>query len=136
MIRSTRFNNAVSALVAGYQNDTLEFGMCRKCAVGHIVAQSMSLNVSSEWRAQWYKHLTSVRDYEDWFFSSEGLQQIESTGYTSHEIDMIEQTFEYSRIEGSGHIFDAMMNVVDTLISLEEGIEEIDPEEVKLMFVS
>lgn len=113
MKHSERFNNAISALVKGYLNDTLAKGHCCACAVGNIVAHCSSYDIvkrvredgsiAIDWTEynitpEWGKVFLTLDDgkqetHADHYFG-EAKFQITSTGYTWRQLARIEFAFE------------------------------------------
>lgn len=126
-----RFDNAVAALVKGYNEGTLRACDCTKCAVGNIIVHNNSFSFirdedpdhHNSWydgegntvKATWFP-LRNV--YED-------DEQVVSTGYSVEELVDIEGTFEYVMVinrslKEEEAQYNAMMAVVDLLMRLEE----------------
>lgn len=145
---TTRFKNAIDALVYAFFNDTLGKGHCAACALGNIVAWSHgykkkhikdacripgTMYQSDDWtEAVWH------RGQEE-----DDLLVIEKTGYSSEELDRVETAFEgatrisvlayhkYSKSEIMEDQYKGLMAVCEVLCDIE-GIE--DPQEYKELF--
>lgn len=145
---TTRFKNAIDALVYAFFNDTLGKEHCAACAVGNIVAWSHG-----------YKKKTisdacqipgTVYSSDDWehavWRNSEGeeeLMVISKTGYSGLELYKIEEAFEgatligalryrkHSKSEIMQDQYNGLMAVLDVLCEIE-GIE--DTAEYKELF--
>lgn len=136
-----RFNNAVTALVKGFFEGTLAKGTCSACAVGNIVAHSISvkpyIQSSRLELAEYYKY-----ENTHWVLliggcGFGGLSQIKAranilaTGYNVEQLTDIEDAFEwatkyqfykYSELPQSEIMqdqFNGLMAVVDVLMEIE-----------------
>ena len=144
MNRPELYNKTVDILYNAYFNDTLECGNCYACAVGNLVAAAngykMIKTEHSKWGIQWEGHeypftngwggialWTNKKHY-----SKEGLRQIESTGYSTREVVLIEQAFEH--IENYSfttsideYMFNGLCNVLEALKKIHD-IPDNSPE--------
>ena len=90
MKTSKRFNNALSALIKGFFNETLKKGTCYACAVGNIIAYCNNISV---------KEFEIDINKKDWYNTimygtTNGHKQISSTGYSIKEIKDLQQDIE------------------------------------------
>lgn len=112
---TTRFNNAINALVQAFFTDTLAKGTCTACAVGNICAAAMGAKVvpyahsknlfaaikegkevnNYSWNCLFFTDPTGkqriAEEPEEYPFA---VKIIESTGYTIQELARVEKAFE------------------------------------------
>lgn len=113
MKHSERFNNAITALVKGYLNETLTKGHCCACAVGNMVAHcsnyeiikkvrqdgSIGINwtkydITPEWGTVFLTLDNGKQETQADRYLGEAEMQITSTGYTWRQLARIEFAFE------------------------------------------
>lgn len=144
---TTRFKNALDALVYAFFNDTLAKGDCAACAVGNICDWSYGYKKKSPLDSYEIAEGNTTDDWGYLLFKGgkvdKGLKAISKTGYSLDEIIKIEKAFESNtnidfvkyRFKSSDEIMQDQYNglcaVVDVLCELE-GIE--DPTEYKELF--
>ncbi len=157
MKTSKRFNNAISALVKGFFNETLAKGDCSACAVGNIVGESIGytptlkdpsfcedriFSPNSHWADVFVSvegHGQMIREYN---YEGQAKENIDSTGYSWKELAKVEEIFElaskihyenyrrFTKEEILQDQYNGLMAVVDVLCE----IEGIDTKEYKDMF--
>ena len=154
MKTSKRFNNAISALVKGYMNNTLRKGTCTTCAVGNIVAASLGVEVDVSDNEQfdkygeWSNVFVTLDNGEQRirleYYQGAPKYEIDATGYTVSELIRVESAFESNTFIHNDnyklHTMDeieedqyrGLMAVLDVLCDIE-GIE--DPTPYKKMFI-
>jgi hypothetical protein len=157
---TTRFKNAIDALVYAFFNDTLAKGTCTACAVGNICAHAMGATVVADgtynamregrivenhhWRYLFFTDGLGVQHFGKATGNSlYGLAMIARTGYSLMELARVEKAFEtntkinwmtYYRSSKEAIMqdqYNGLMAVVDVLCEIE-GIE--DPSEYKELF--
>lgn len=148
---TTRFNNAVNALVHAFFHDTLAKGTCAACAVGNIVAYNWGEKVKPGYKhifkgyvsnGDWTRAFVTQRYstptvYEDSFNDPYVKACIDPTGYTILEMAKIEAAFErntklfydddypnHTKSEIMQDQYNGLMAVVEVLCELE-GIEDL-----------
>jgi hypothetical protein len=143
---TTRFKNAIDALVHAFFNDTLAAGRCQACAVGNICAWSYGYkkkSVEDIFRIEPGLDSASWGPAVWWGSEGETMEVALNTGYTTKELAKIEQAFEWntqikfemyewhSKSEITNDQFKGLMAVLDVLCEIE-GVE--DPQEYKELF--
>ena len=110
MKTSKRFNNAMTALINAFFNDTLAKDTCTACAVGNIVAYANGGKVektsngifmcdidNTDWRALFLTCEGVQEDRRKYNTKTEialGLRIIKKTGYSENELKRVEFAFE------------------------------------------
>jgi len=135
MKTSDRFNNAISALVKGFFNETLSKGSCTACAVGNICGGDASL--ANVFMTAW-----GQQDFYPHAYNGMTKDVIDATGYSWKDLAKVELAFETSSLIYGGDYhkhtkeeimqdqYNGLMSVVEVLCK----IEGIDTEETKEMF--
>ncbi len=154
-MKSKRFENAISALVEAFFNDTLAKGNCSACAVGNICAKAIGevVVVSAlgnknifAWRYVFSSDFGLQREYSETDFGvgdyKSGLELISKTGYSKEELMKVEHAFEknskieyymyksFSKNAIMEDQYKGLMAVVEVLCE----IEGLEPAEYKKMF--
>lgn len=130
------FTKTVNILVDAYFKNTLKHGDCAACAVGNIIrGNGMQLCMRGDdiekyytKSVQWLRHIKNTirKDEEPQECDVEiALEQINITGYSIEELNIIEKAFENPEIfyDGNDYMFNGLMAVVDVLIEIHEGNE-------------
>lgn len=160
MKREALYHKTVDILFDAYFNDTLEHGNCYACAVGNIVAANMGYKFvpsrriiaggksqSWDWEGKPYPSkgkgwgsLIGWSPYTHPPLTAQTWKQINSTGYSPYELQMIERAFEQFDVKYDEHcnsrnpedrMFIGLVAVLDKL----KQIHEVDDnEEVKEKF--
>jgi hypothetical protein len=155
---TTRFKNAIDALVHSFFNDTLAKGTCQACAVGNMVAYGFGkkkTSITSDaakdgvgnhmWKVAFYTNGdTGIQKINEESFDYQAVRVCcEATGYSPLELAKVEYAFEistkidwidyrnHSKEEVMQDQYNGLMAVVDVLCEIE-GIE--DPAEYKQLF--
>ena len=155
---TTRFKNAIDALVYAFFNDTLAKGTCNACAVGNMVAHGFGKKVDREYNLvckdgvgnnEWHHaFMTNAHTgYQTIHFENFDKNGVvvccNATGYTALELAMVEKAFEkntgihwtnyesHQKDDIMQDQYNGLMAVVDVLCEIE-GIE--DPTEYKELF--
>ncbi len=154
MTTSKRFDNAITALISAFFNETLAKGTCSACAVGNMVAFAHNKKTTKNF------DVVQLGDYNNtyWFilhpqaFFRKSTEQsdriyeavVKPTGYSIKEIFQIEAAFEKNtkiqwndypfreKSEVMQDQFNGLMAVVDELCKLD-GIE--DASQYKKLFI-
>lgn len=148
---TTRFKNAIDALVHAFFNDTLAKGECTACACANIVAHVNGVKIDPNdltkiietpfgfHTGSWFTPFISP----DSIFAEKGDRCIASTGFSFDEFIRIERAFEsntkinywsyyrHSKEAIMQDQYNGLCAVVDVLCEIE-GIE--DPAEYKELF--
>lgn len=135
------FNETVDILVKAYQNDTLVYTSCARCAVGNIVS-ARNPGISYFDNLKWANaiHVGTGKIYSH--IQEDALRQIETTGYTVQDVADIEKAFYFGSYgltednwnEQTENSFDGLMAVVDALMLIHEA-NEVQVKEAKSLFV-
>jgi hypothetical protein len=153
-----RFEKAVDKLAKAYFNDQLKSGDCKKCAVGNMIGggEWSYMFERGSVRPE-FKDLSDLpqiaKDYSrGWLYEEqieEDVEKVLSTGYTLKELAKVEYTFEdthyrllhdmtFAHLTHQEELdairFQALMEVVDLLISFEEDITQNEIEDVENIF--
>lgn len=152
---TTRFKNAIDALVYAFFNDTLVKGNCKACAVGNICAWSYGYKVDPYAPGIKVAEIDGVAvRHDDWaelvwkwmdsdLAQKKGRILLSRTGYSELEMARIENAFEEntrigdeeypmkSKSEIMQDQHNGLMAVVEVLCEIE-GIQ--DPTEYKELF--
>lgn len=145
------FEHSVNVLVKAYVNDTLQHGNCWACAVGNLICEAKGYHyLNNAWYSQ--EHKTIIGTNWPAFFMTDaiskkqspsvchnakiGLQEIESTGYSTEELARIEFAFETAPIGVTldDYMFNGLMAVVDILADIHH-VDLKQREGAKAMFV-
>ena len=147
---TTRFKNAIDALVHAYFNDTLAKGNCHSCAIGSIVANSWGFKPKSlgekivkdgisnaRWSDAFYTSNIGIQSCnENYFTSREVLACVRPTGYSIEELMNIEHAFEknakihhsnycdFTKKEVEEDQYNGLMAVLDVLCDIE-GVADV-----------
>lgn len=153
MKNSERFTNAISALIKGFFNETLVKGSCKACAVGNIIANSMSyttkkldngivwnnqngLPVDVNWFSVFCTNSAGKQRISPHFFKGKAKEEIESTGYSWQILAECESAFERATVIGYSWYdthsqdkiladqYKGLIAVVEVLCK-HEGIEDV-----------
>lgn len=153
------FNYTVNVLVKAYLNNTLRHTDCAACAVGNMIADSISakpirareeLGYNCDMKL-WFRDGKTIEPlWMNVFCCSDGLtqeknpekyrgyakKQIDSTGYSWKELARIEKAFELCdfSVDEDKWMFNGLMAVVDVLADIHK-IDLKLKEEAKLLFV-
>lgn len=155
---TTRFKNAIDALVYAFFNDTLAKGICTCCAVGSIVAAGFGKKVNgafpvynengtpnSAWGNAFQTTEIGQTFRKTYFSDPEVLECVIPTGYSILELARVEKAFEenteidwinyprFTKEEITQDQYNGLLAVVDILCEIE-GIQ--DPTEYKELFVT
>lgn len=147
MKTSKRFDNAISALVNAFLNDTLAKGDCSACAVGNIVARAICYEIpksasirtiSNPPNRYWSRVFMTIKGKQFVKPSSykyEAKENIDATGYNMRDLAFIEAAFEtatsidfleypkYSKDAIIEDQYNGLMAVVEVLCEID-GITE------------
>lgn len=113
-----RFKNAIDKLVKAYFQGTLESGACEKCAVGNICGFG-----------QWYDTLSKIREDRELDVRDTSVIEYaeETSGYSIHEINEIEEVFEKNNMRDTEEEqYKALCAVFEKLCELD-GITDSEP---------
>lgn len=138
------FNHSVSVLVKAYLNGTLRHGDCNACAVGNLICASLGTQHRKMFWAYVFATCRSgERLFDESGYYGEAKIEIDSTGYTIHELALIENAFEKTALynefqdqvgDKEGQMFNGLMAVVDVLADIH-GIDLTAKEHAKTLFV-
>lgn len=152
------FDNTVSVLVKAYLEGTLYKGSCAACAVGNIcaAAQGVEVDPSDISPNGWFDHDfgpmwqhlfitrpsgSQERAYQEEGFQEDetcnllGVEQIQSTGYTTEQLARVELAFESTQRGYTDEAaFAGLMAVVDVLADIH-GIDLTTATAAKALFV-
>jgi hypothetical protein len=143
---TTRFKNAIDALVHAFFNDTLAKGDCAACAVGNMVAWSYGFKKSTPLDRFDVDEIVDSSCWGPavwWGRNARSLEVALKTGYSADELKRIEAAFEANtciRLEEYPYLskkticedqHNGLMAVLDVLCEIE-GIG--DPSEYKELF--
>jgi hypothetical protein len=162
MTQQEKFNETVGILVKAYLNDTLVPGDFCCCAVGNLIESHMKftrrLKITSctfsegrefftwdEYGAEWqhvFMTMYPTQMIRSEQYKGEAKRQIDSTGYTWHQLALIEHTFERTHLDTHSEskryweedALAALLAVVDVLANIH-GIDLEQKESAKLLFV-
>lgn len=156
---TTRFKNAIDALIYAFFNDTLAKGICTCCAVGSIVAAGFGRKLNSAvavyndngtpnsaWGRAFRTNQFSRQVFEKAYFSDpEVLECVIPTGYSILELARVEKAFEenteidwinyprFTKEEITQDQYKGLLAVVEVLCEIE-GIQ--DPTEYRELFTT
>jgi hypothetical protein len=151
------YKKTVDILVDAYFNDTLQNQNCYACAVGNIVAANIGMefekipdpyfvekvvwpNTEYPGAEGWAKVFCStVPGYQRLspdYYCGEAKRQIDSTGYSWHELAQIEKSFEIATKgrQGDVFMFNGLMAVIDVLDEIHENKDAEVSKESKARF--
>lgn len=153
------YNKTVDILVQAYFNDTLQNGNCWACAVGNIVAGNMGFQYCTSeklgrlkvWSADKQTAETDgtltkwvLTRWLNFDIEPEIDLQLQSTGYTRKELNLIEKAFENmaARIKdvsagfkGDELMFRGLMRVVECLDRIHENTSDETTKTSKQKFI-
>jgi hypothetical protein len=130
------YDKTVSILVDAYFNDTLQHGICSKCAVGNLINAAKPFTRKQiddliHSRDGWVKVFCTINAnriseqhliYPD-NYVGEAKKQIDSTGYSWENLSKIEYAFETAS-EGCNqedYMFNGLMAVIEILDEIHEN---------------
>lgn len=122
MIRQEQHDNSINVLVKAYFEEILQHGNDCGCAVGNLIMDACGYT----YRFNEYNRLVWVEQEPYWYTPKchfvEGLDQRAKTGYSTIEVDEIEEAFEsvYTVTEKDKDGFLGLMAVVDALAVIHE----------------
>lgn len=135
------FENSVNVLIKAYFQGHLNAMECSCCAVGNLIANANGYEFDQYggWVGRypvWQKAIRFRRVITE-YFAGDVKKEIESTGYTAHDINKIEAAFmdnasTYCHPERDN--FNGLMAVVDVLADIH-GISLEAKETAKQLFV-
>jgi hypothetical protein len=137
-----KFHHTVGILVKAYLNDTLEHGVCTKCAVGNLVIAAIPearINLLVGWPEVFVTDLGGRQSISPENYAGEAKEQIDSTGYTWQELALIEAAFESADTDSFNEEkvdiarFNGLMAVVDVLADIHK-VDLSVKEEAKALF--
>lgn len=148
MKNKTLFDETISVLVKAYFEGTLEHANSCGCAVGNLISTALNYEVyfhsiqSLSWSKKepvWYHYIKTPAFLRLNCMMPEALQlareQVESTGYSVHELDRIEKAFESYDDFADRDGFQGLMCVIDELCNIHEA-DSATKESTKQMFVN
>ena len=113
-----RLYGAVETLISAYERGELFQGYCRSCAVGNLVSKGCGYGSDLlSWRTLWTLEFGSYmgdQSYERKAYYGLTNKQIDSTGYSVDELELIERKFE-----GCDDAFGGLCGVIEVLYEIE-----------------
>lgn len=152
MKTSDRFNNAISALVKSFFNETLAKGDCNACAVGNMCAAGLGITTSlstncgieanGRWKSVFCTEEDGVQNINPYNYEGEAKRAIDSTNYSWKELAKIEKAFEMAtkipiekyEYRTKDDIIQDQYNGLMAVVEVLCKIEGIDTAETKEMF--
>ena len=143
------FEKTVNILVNAYLDDMLINRVSTKCAVGNLISANCKYSADKffgynyfvdendfYFKPEWtnvfitssnFFGLIQSKKFKIDNYNGEAKRQIDSTGYTPHELAQIENTFEkgcrFAKFK-KNTIFNGLMKVLDILMVIHEANEE------------
>lgn len=136
MIKPELYHKTIGILVKAYLNDTLIPGNCAACAVGNLIAASMKITYTNpavrsciDWKEhaiRWDQVFCTRNGYQfinENKYEGEAKEQIDSTGYTWHELAKIEAAFESTPRGVEDIMYFGLMAVINVLGEIHQASE-------------